>query len=349
MSLHPNRLLSVQSFAAMFLIAVNLEAGWERTYSWQATERITGIVAARATPRVYAHHGSIRLLISDDAGRTWRTSTGSAPGAITAVAIDPNRSEHVIVGTAGDAIGLYETTDARIFTPLGDGIFRGTFGLIEFDPFSSTTVFATRTPTCLTNVCISPGGIMKSIDGGKTWEVTGREDSTTRALVIDPRDSQVLYASGFDLPTLQTGGIYRTTDGGATWPALFPGSTSIRALAVDNNSRVYALVEVQAQNHVLRSSDRGTSWTRLVTPLNILVTHVAVHPYRSATIVIASRQGIMLSLDDGATWQTTDALPDRDVLSLTLTNDSILVAGATGIYRHDLPAPPPARRRTVRK
>lgn len=62
-------------------------------------------------------------------------------------------------------------------------------------------------------------GVLKSIDGGTTWNTTGLSFNPNQyisvyKLLMDPGNSSILWA-------LATDKVYRTTDGGITWTAVF--------------------------------------------------------------------------------------------------------------------------------
>src|SRR5439155_27156603 len=121
------------------------------------------------------------------------------------------------------------------YMPLGNGMFKDitTYERLAIDPRSPQTIYASLSPVC--HETCTASGILRSDDGGVTWSPTGRRDSLTYALAIDPNDPAVVYASGADVPTTKgTAGLYRTLDGGVTWPAMFPGSTAIPFLTTDS-------------------------------------------------------------------------------------------------------------------
>ena len=62
-------------------------------------------------------------------------------------------------------------------------------------------------------------GIFKSTDAGQTWKYAGSATRIRSALVVDPHNPNVVYATtmGHVFTPNAERGIYKTTDGGKTW------------------------------------------------------------------------------------------------------------------------------------
>ncbi len=108
-------------------------------------------------------------------------------------------------------------------------------------------------------------GVLKSTDGGTTWLPTGLTYSTSQKktinrLVIDPNDSDIIYASTSD-------GIYKTTDGGTSWPIQLAGSNFIDLeMHPTNSSILYASTQDYWGIPVIyKTSDGGSSWSAVAT------------------------------------------------------------------------------------
>ena len=133
------------------------------------------------------------------------------------------------------------------------------------------------------------GGVFKTTDGGGWWREVNRGliDKTLRALVIDPRDAQILYAGTWH-------GVYKTTDGGENWKANTAGlfDIDVRALAIDpTDSRVlYAATD---PGGVYRSADSGWTWTLGEEPLIQHILTLAVDPRNPAHCLRRYRQGCL--------------------------------------------------------
>lgn len=132
-------------------------------------------------------------------------------------------------------------------------------------------------------------GVYKSIDGGQNWsrfffinEWTGISD-----LVMDPSDSNILYAAAYQRAGNPYGfidygpgsGLYKTADGGNTWRKLFKGlprgmlGRCGLAVTPADPKIIYAVIlrpESEAGGtkvvEVYRSDNRGESWDRKGSP-----------------------------------------------------------------------------------
>ncbi|MCA1823144.1 MAG: M28 family peptidase [Mycobacteriales bacterium] len=102
------------------------------------------------------------------------------------------------------------------------------------------------------------GGVFGSTDAGASWRTLHAPTSEVRALAVDPRDGDRVYAGSWDA----NGGIFRSTDGGDTWHRTsngLPDRAGIQALAVDpRNPRRLAAATYWYGVYV--SNDGGDHW-----------------------------------------------------------------------------------------
>ncbi|TEU12441.1 MAG: tetratricopeptide repeat protein [Anaerolineales bacterium] len=115
--------------------------------------------------------------------------------------------------------------------------------------------------------------ISKSTDSGHTWELlTPRlqySDLRISALVIDPKNPDIIYAGTGDRDNLANDGIYKSTDGGKTWKSISAGLPlnpsgrhySILTIAIDPNDS--QIIYAGGYGGLYRSTDGGNSWERL--------------------------------------------------------------------------------------
>jgi hypothetical protein len=148
---------------------------------------------------------------------------------ISAIAVAPGNSNVVWVGYANG--NVYKTTNATSTSPTWTQMDLGTPFLpnryvtrITVDPRNSNTVYATFGG-------FSPDNVWRTTDGGSTWSditgsgTTGLPDSPVRTLVVNPNNSNWLYA-GTEV------GIFASEDGGSTWsvPTDGPANVSVDEL-----------------------------------------------------------------------------------------------------------------------
>src|SRR5258707_14886041 len=80
------------------------------------------------------------------------------------------------------------------------------------------------------------GHIFGSDDSGAHWTLLGRAssrlDAVITALVLDPLDGNVLFASSWTRGSAVGGGVFRSADGGHTWSGAGLAGQAVRALAM---------------------------------------------------------------------------------------------------------------------
>src|SRR5262249_46885387 len=76
-------------------------------------------------------------------------------------------------------------------------------------------------------------GILKSVDGGKSWGIAGNSgtvlaNSKISKIVIDPNNDQIIYA-GVAYGGTSGPGVYKSSDGGKTWTNILTPATMVLA------------------------------------------------------------------------------------------------------------------------
>jgi photosystem II stability/assembly factor-like uncharacterized protein len=154
-----------------------------------------------------------------DGGQTWTSNTDFLPAiGIADIAIDPVDTMNMYIAT-GDGYG-YEA---------GGWFWGGTY----------------------------TAGVMKSTDGGLTWNTTGLTYSMTdnnivQRLIINPANPQVLIAAARD-------GVWRSADAGATWTQVSNQHMYDLEINVANDSIIYG----SGGTKIYRSTDMGLTWSTL--------------------------------------------------------------------------------------
>ena len=159
------------------------------------------------------------------------------------------------------------------------------------------------------------GGVMRSLDGGETWEPInkglaegGEERLDLHGVQISPAQPDTAYIS-----TRQ--GMFRGPDRGSRWEFIDLASyspigyTRDLLLSPSDPKTLYVSLGRAARSDagaLFRSRDLGKTWERAdhgVTPRSTMMA-VAVNARRSSQVFCATRDGqVFGSLDDGATWK----------------------------------------------
>jgi len=158
-------------------------------------------------------------------------------GRVTAIAVDQNNTEVFYVGTASG--GLWKTTSGGIqFEPIFDEQAVASIGALAIDPLRPDIVWAGTGEGNPRNSITGGYGLYKSLDAGKTWTLTGLENTRhIHRILINPNNSDIVYAGAIGSPWKPNAerGLYKTTDGGKTWKQiLFTNETSgVADMAMD--------------------------------------------------------------------------------------------------------------------
>ena len=193
--------------------------------TWPSGERLDPAVHMEAAAEVNAARdrasGQRDVSLWEPLGPTFWNSISYNPGngRVNAVAVDPTNDQVVYAGTP--AAGLWKSTNGG----------NGWTALFTDLPSMGVSGIAVH-PTAPDTVYIATGdgdggdtysaGVLKSYDGGLTWNATGLDWTlgqarNTRALRMHPYDPQRLVCA-------TSNGLFRTVNGGASWGLSVPGS-----------------------------------------------------------------------------------------------------------------------------
>jgi photosystem II stability/assembly factor-like uncharacterized protein len=306
--------------------------------------------------------------IASGHGSLWKTTNsgitfspvfdGNKSYAIGSVEIDPTNPNIVWVGTGenknqnnviyGD--GIYKSEDGgKSWKNMGIKNSEHIAG-IAIDPNNSNIVYAAAMGS-LRNAG-GDRGIYKTTDGGKTWENVLEISEYTGCYEVhmDPRYSNILYASAHQrMRKLYTGvyggtesGIYRSLDSGLTWEKMKSGLPSEDvgriglAISPVNPDVLYAIVEATKDDKgVYKSVDRGVSWTKQNS-------YISSYPFyfqklycdtKDVNRVYSDDVFIQVTNDGGKTWNNLGddkKHVDNHAMWICPENNNHIIAGCDG-------------------
>lgn len=242
-------------------------------------------------------------------GPTQVPGNGGGAGRLSAIAFMPGNTQTIFVGAP--AGGLWKSTNyGATWTPMTDQL--PTLGVsdIVIDPNNTNTIYiATGDRDAGDTYAV---GVMKSTDGGITWNNTGMNWNITQArtvnrLIMHPANSQILIAAC-------SNGIWRTTNGGTTWTQTqTSGDHKDMEMNPNNADTIYAA----SSNVIRRSVNNGVTWTTMATVSGVNRIEFAVSPANSSYVyALCSKSSdngfhsLRRSTDRGATWTVMSTSPN---------------------------------------
>lgn len=249
--------------------------------------------------------------------------------ATTAVGIADQPYTFFMGSTGG---GVWRTDDAgNTWENVSDGQIKcGSIGSIAIHP-KYTDIMYVGTGSDSPRGNVSAGiGIYKSVDGGKTWNHSGLENSGQLGdIVFHPDNSDIAYAAalGNIFGPNKERGVYKTTDGGKSWTQslYLSDTTGAIDLAIHprNPNVIYAgmwraerkpwtLIDGGKEGGLYKTEDGGDSWEKVENGLpNGLIGKIGVDisPVDPNIIYVIQQTaveedgGVYKSMDGGKSFQ----------------------------------------------
>ena len=231
--------------------------------------------------------------VATSAGGVWKTINSGidytpvfdneGSYSIGCVSIDPNNSNVIWVGSG-------ENNNQRSVS-YGDGVYKSIdggdtwknmglkssehIGKIIIDPNNSNIIYVAAIGPLWSKG--GERGLYKSIDGGINWSLILYIDENTGVndVIIDPRNTDILYASSFQrrrhVFTYVGGGpgsgMHKSEDGGENWIKINTGLPTEEigriglTISPANPEYIYAIVEAaNGKGGFYRSLNKGASW-----------------------------------------------------------------------------------------
>ncbi len=217
-----------------------------------------------------------RLFKSVDGGKIWKETyvVSQDEYLVGAVAVDAYEPQTVYIGTSQG--GVLQSMDyGETWKVLR--WFEAKINKIVINPIDTRKIF----------ISTEENGIFRTEDKGITWESSEQAlrhfpgAKSVRSLVMDPRDSNVLYSGS-------KYGIIKTQDGGNTWEGVDiiipPEDLPVTSIAVDllKNKVLY----VGAGSNIYKTEDDGVSWQVKGIGTTRTIKAIAIDPNNSNNIYV---------------------------------------------------------------
>ena len=195
---------------------------------------------------------------------------GGGAGRLSCIRFHPTDQNIIFVGAPSG--GLWKTVDGGLtWTTNSDAL--PTLGIndIAIDPTNTNIMYlATGDVDASDTYGV---GILKSINGGITWNITGlnwttSQNRTVSRIIINPNDNNMLFAG-------TSNGVFKSIDAGITWTkVLSVNSIKDLELKPGDPSIIYAV----SPSSFYRSTNTGNNFTTVSStlPSNTTVSRIAI-------------------------------------------------------------------------
>lgn len=260
------------------------------------------------------------LMRSTNAGATWHVVGLSSVGSCSRIMIPPSQPSTIYVAAMNEHGGLWKSTDSGT---TWQRIAEGDIYDASLHPTNHSTII----------MAMRDVGIIRSVDGGATWEPTSGLTGRIGRISVQhaPSNGSIVYAL-CELDDRAT--IAASRDGGATWRVVYRDSTGcfFAGTCQTKDSQgfydnVIAVCPTSPDTVIaggidlLRTTDGGATWTNVTQGYADANgnnhPHVDQHaicfdPHDPSHVWVGNDGGIMESRDAGATW-----LPRNNGLAVT--------------------------------
>lgn len=236
-------------------------------------------------------------------------------------------NENILYAGAASG-GIWKTTDGgKIWVPVSENFVSLGVSDIAVQPNNSNVIYV-ATGDCDGGATYSIG-VLKSTNGGQTWQTTGLIFNTSSLkkiykLVIHPSNYNIIFAAG-------TNGIDKSTDGGASWTNVNQGTFFDIKFNPGDPTILYS-----AGLKIYKSTNTGSTWEESSSGLpqtGISRISIGVTPANASNLYVLLSNaeygfgGFFVSTNGGYSFQNRSNSPN--ILGWMSTGNDV---GGQGIY-----------------
>ena len=262
-------------------------------------------------------------------------------GRLNTVAFNGTNTNVMYVGSPSG--GVWKTIDGGVnWNPLTDNLPNLGVSHIVLHPTNANIVYI-ATGDYDSSLINPPGdtssfGVMKSTDGGTTWNATGLTSTVQSGvhiakLLIDPNNTNTIFAT-------TRNSIKRSTDGGANWTDVHTengAQFNDIQYKVGSSTIIFATA---ANGAFYRSTNNGTSWTKASSPSSSRL-DMALTAANPNLIVTLDNGGVVRkSTNDGTSWTTASTASGHDpqggynqTIAVSPINENLIIIGGVEMQR----------------
>jgi len=248
--------------------------------------------------------------------------------AIDAVASNPN---HIVVGAATGGVWISEN-GGLTWEPVFDDQAVASIGAVAINQSNPDIIWVGSGEGNVRNSTSIGGGIFKSIDGGKSWNLMGLANSERiNRIALHPDNPEIAYvaAMGTLWGANEERGVYKTTDGGKTWQRILfvndtTGATDIKIDSVNPDKLFAGMWQFRRWPYHFKSGgegsgmyithDGGATWKQKTEEDGLPAGELGrmafalspANPKRVYALVEARKSALLRSDDGGDSWKKTN-------------------------------------------
>jgi photosystem II stability/assembly factor-like uncharacterized protein len=276
--------------------AENLWQAWEQKRAMENSEN-----SQNRSTQVVSNWQSVGPYSFIDSG-----SWSSGQGRVNCMTIDPNNPNNYYAGTP--AGGLWSSKDAGLtWSPMTDYLPQIGVSGIAVDPNNSDIIYITTGDDDAGDSYFI--GVMKSTDGGNTWNPTGSlSGSSANEIYIDPTNSDIVWVA-------TSSGLFKSEDGGDSWSNKKFGNIKDFKLKPGDPNTIYAVTS----STFYKSTNGGNLFSTITQGLPTSSSRLAldVTPDNPNYVYVLSAatgggafQGVYKSTDSGESFDHTGESED---------------------------------------